>query len=201
VPQIRRRVFIVGIIKSINKEFHFPSPTHAPAVNKDFLIESKLRPYITVGEALQGLGEPSKKIDGYIPENSHVDVTPDGDRYRINGVPEGSYLAAQTHLPIEQRCNLTKKDTTKFRRLSSSEPSNTLRCGEIFFHPHDNRYLTPREYMRLHGYPDEYVLRGPIRGRSGQARFLDQHRQVANSVPPPVARVLGEALLEVISDT
>jgi DNA (cytosine-5)-methyltransferase 1 len=73
-----------------------------------------------------------------------------------------------------------------------------LRCGEIFFHPLEDRYLTPREYLRIHGYPNDYILKGPIRGRSGQAKFLDQHRQVANSVPPPVAKALAMALCEIL---
>lgn len=195
VPQLRQRVFIIGMLRT--NGFQFSPPTHSPAAKTTPLFA--LTPYVTVGQALQGLGEPYRQRDGYIPEDSHLDVTPDGDRYRISGVPEGSHLAAQTHLPKEQRCNLTRKDTTKFKRLSRQEPSNTLRCGEIFFHPSEDRYLTPREYMRLHGYPDEYVLRGPIRGRSGRVRFLDQHRQVANSVPPPVARVLAEAIARVLN--
>jgi DNA (cytosine-5)-methyltransferase 1 len=51
--------------------------------------------------------------------------------------------------------------------------------------------------MRLHGYPDEYVLCGPIRGRSGRVRWLDQHRQVANSVPP-VAKAIADAIIRII---
>jgi DNA (cytosine-5)-methyltransferase 1 len=193
VPQLRQRVFIVSTEKP--NGFQFPPPTHS-ASKKDLPL-FPLPPYITVGEALEGLGKPYKQ-NGYIPENSHLDVTPDGDRYRINGVPEGSHLAAQLHLPKEQRCNLTKKDTTKFKRLSRYLPSNTLRCGEIFFHPQENRYLTPREYMRIHGYPDDYILKGPIRGRSGRVRHLDQHRQVANSVPPPVARILAKEIIKTL---
>lgn len=107
---------------------------------------------------------------------------------------EGSFLAGELHLPASQRGKLTKKDTTKFRRLSFSEPSLTLRCGEIFFHPVEDRYLTPREYMRIHGYPDTYLLKGPVRGRSGRVRYLDQHRQVANSVPPPVAYAIAKEI-------
>jgi len=127
-------------------------------------------------------------------EDNHVDITPGRDRIRIHGVPEGSHLAAQLHLPAEQQCKLTKKDTTKFRGLSRDEPALTLRGGEIFYHPTEDRYLTPREYLRIHGYPDDYRLRGPIRGRSGTFRYLDQHRQVANSVPPPVAKCIAEAI-------
>ena len=123
-----------------------------------------------------------------------MDVTPAGDRRRIHGVPEGSHLARELHLPADQRGGLTKKDTTKFLRVNRKEPVNTLRCGEIFYHPTEDRYLKPRECMRIHGYPDNYLLKGPIRGRSGQVRDLDQHRQVANSVPPPVALVIADAI-------
>ena len=174
-----------------NIRFQFPLPTNSDPKKSGLLFS--LQPYKTVGEVIGDLGQPYK-LNGHIPEDSHLDVTPQGDRFRIQGVGEGSHLACEVHLPIEQRKNLTKKDTTKFKRLSRTQPSNTLRCGEIFFHPLEDRYLTPREYLRIHGYPNDYILRGPIRGRSGRVRFLDQHRQVANSVPPPVAKALATAI-------
>ncbi len=190
VPQIRQRVFIVATTNKM--PFEFPEPTHEDPKKQDYTL-FPLQTFQTVGEALIGLNNPIP-MEGYQPNDSHFDITPSGDRRRIHGVPEGSHLAKELHLPAEQRCNLTKKDTTKFRRLHRNELSNTLRGGEIFFHPTEDRYLTPREYMRLHGYPDTYLLKGPIRGRSGRVRHLDQHRQVANSVPPPVARVISEAI-------
>jgi len=73
-------------------------------------------------------------------------------------------------------------------------PTLTLRGGEAFYHPTADRYLTPREYLRIHGFPDDHILLGPIRGRSGNVRDLDQHRLVANAVPPPLAKALGEAI-------
>jgi len=193
VPQNRHRVFIVAT-KSPNG-FVFPEPTHGEARMGPSLF--KLEPYVTISEALDGLTKPLKKNDSK-GINNHVDITPNGDRMRIHGVPEGSYLAAQSHLPRAQIQGLTKKDTTKFLRLSRQRVSNTLRCGEIFFHPKEDRYLTPREYMRIHGYPDEYILCGPIRGRSGSVRDLDQHRQVANSVPPPVAKQIADKIRKVL---
>lgn len=130
--------------------------------------------------------------------DSHIDITPAGDRRRIHGVPSGDCLVRQHHLPQSQRGRLTSKDTTKFRRLAFDLPSITLRGGEIFFHPIEDRYLTPREYLRIQGFPDDYYLLGPIRGRSGQIRALDQHRQAANAVPPPVAYALAVALREAL---
>ncbi len=193
VAQKRLRVFIVATQKP--NGYQFPTPTHSAPEKTMSLFP--LPNFVTVGDVIGDLGKPLSK--GYIPEDSHVDITPAGDRFRIDGVPEGSHLAAQLHLPATQRGSLTKKDTTKFRRLSRSEVSNTLRCGEIFFHPQENRYLTPREYMRIHGYPDEYILRGPVRGRSGRVRYLDQHRQIANSVPPPVAKALALEIKKVLN--
>ena len=195
VPQRRERVFLVALQNQVfkNCSFEFPSPTHGETDNALF----PLLPYKTVGDAIGDLGSPMLK-NGHIPEDSHLDVTPDRDRFRMNGVPEGSWLAKELHLPIEQRCTLGKKDTTKYRRMHRNEAALTLRCGEIFYHPTENRYLTPREYMRLHGYPDSYKLKGVIRSRTGVAKNLDQHRQVANSVPPPIAFQLANLIRKTI---
>lgn len=195
VPQLRERVFIVATKKP--NGFQFPNPTHSKPSETASLFD--LLPYATVGEAIKGLDEPIKKTDtAIIPDDSHYDVTPRRDRERIHGVPEGKNLSSQTHLPKEQIGGLTKKDTTKFLRLDRNKPSNTLRGGEIFYHPTEDRYLTPREYMRIHGYPDSYVLRGPIRGRTGTVKDLDQHRQVGNSVPPPLAKAIATKVKEII---
>lgn len=194
VAQVRERVFIVAT--KAEGSFYFPSPTHGRLDAQISLFP--IKQYATVGQALIGLGSPSKDKENQ-PEDSHIDITPAGDRRRIHGVSEGSFLAKELHLPEDQRCRLTKKDTTKFRRLSFSEPSLTLRCGEIFFHPVEDRYLTPREYMRIHGYPDDYFLKGPVRSRSGKVSYLDQHRQVANSVPPPVAYVIAKQISEFLN--
>lgn len=197
VPQLRERVFIVATKKT--NGFQFPNPTHTkPSAAMD-LFSFNLPPYVTVGDVINDLGKPIAKTDtASIPDDSHYDVTPRRDRERIHGVPEGKNLSSQTHLPKEQIGGLTKKDTTKFLRLDRNKPSNTLRGGEIFYHPTEDRYLTPREYMRIHGYPDSYVLRGPIRGRTGTVKNLDQHRQVGNSVPPPLAKAIAMKVKETI---
>lgn len=199
VAQLRERLFVVATRDK--NGFRFPEKTHAPPDECYGLFTYK--PYVTVGDVISGLGKPEVKIKGqtvYSREDGHVDVTPGRDRERIANVPEGSHLAAQLHLGLDIRVNLQAKDTTKYLRLHRKRPSNTLRCGEIFYHPTENRYLTPREYMRIHGYPDVYRLKGPIRSRTGTVRNLDQHRQVANSVPPPLAKVLAESIIGYIDE-
>lgn len=190
VPQLRQRVFIVATRSSYH--FTFPEPTHAADQRMPLFA---MPGYRTVGDVIADLPQPATK-ESYSGTDSHVDITPAGDRFRIHGVPEGEHLASQHHLSMEQRRNLTKKDTTKFRRMKRSDPAITLRCGEVFFHPTEDRYLTVREYMRIHTYPDTYILKGAIRGRSGQVKNLDQYRQIANSVPPLLAELLGSAIME-----
>ncbi len=199
VPQLRERLFVIATRE--RNGFFFPERTHAPIEECNGLFSYE--PYIGVGEFLNGLSEPDPKIKGktvYDRADSHVDVTPPRDRERIAQVPEGSYLAAQTHLGEKLRCGLSPKDTTKYLRLHRKRPSNTLRCGEIFYHPTESRYLTPREYMRIHGYPDSYILKGPIRSKTGSVSNLDQHRQVANSVPPPLAKAMALQIKEFLNE-
>ena len=179
VPQKRKRAVIVCV------------PTgqdYAHAATRE-------GPPTTVGDVFSGLPEavpPGK--DPLVP--NHVDVTPDRDRYRISFVPEGQWLSKAEGAPPDAVQRLTRKDTTKFRRLDRRLPSLTLRCGEPLYHPVENRYLTPREAARLQGFPDRHVFVGPIRRRSGCVRDLDQHRQVANAFPPPLARAVARSVRE-----
>jgi len=193
VAQSRERVFLVAA--RTRRQFEYPEPTHGPSEQL-----FGLRPFTTVADAISGLRAPTARGGDKSVSDSHVDVTPERDRERISFVATGSCLA-KSDAPPSVKGRLTAKDTTKFLRLDPSRQSNTLRCGEIFYHPTEDRYLTPREYMRIHSYPDEYRLTGPIRGRSGQVRDLDQHRQVANSVPPLLAMAVGEAVMRVLDTT
>jgi DNA (cytosine-5)-methyltransferase 1 len=194
VPQKRQRLFIVGTLGK--NGFKFPNPTHSNKEKIGGLFQTP--PHEGISRYLFDLPEPVRKgSEASVP--NHIDVTPERDTHRISFVPEGGHLAAQRgSAPDDVVMRLSKKDTTKYRRLKFSDPSLTLRGGEIFFHPIENRYLTPREYLRIHTFPDNYKLAGPIRSRSGSAKNLDQHRQVANSVPPKLAEFIAKELIKVL---
>ena len=177
VPQLRKRAIIACVPKGT--AFAFPiGALDAPP---------------TVGDALKNLPAPALPGDAPSAPN-HIDATPDRDRERISYVPEGFWLSKSPNVPPDILRKLTRKDTTKYRRLDRQAPSLTLRCGEIPYHPLEDRYLTPREAARIQGFPDAYVFEGPIRRRTGAVRDLDQHRQAANAVPPPLARSVAKSL-------
>ncbi len=180
LPQRRQRAILVCVPRG--QHFWFPQGKG----------ESK-----TVGAALRGLPEPVRRGEKPALPN-HVDVTPDRDRERISYVPEGLWLSKCKDVPPQIMQRLTRKDTTKFRRLDRASLAPTLRCGEAPYHPIADRYITPREAARLQSFPDSHVFTGPIRGRSGSVRDLDQHRQVANAVPPLLARVVANQLSETL---
>ena len=181
VPQRRKRAMIACVPKGA--AFSFP------------IGNVNLPP--TVGDAIAGLPAPVPPGDSPGAPN-HIDVTPKRDRERISYVPEGFWLSKSPNVPPDILRKLTRKDTTKYRRLDRDAPSLTLRCGEIMYHPQEDRYLTPREAARIQGFPDTYVFEGPIRRRTGVVRDLDQHRQVANAVPPPLARSVAENLRDAL---
>jgi len=175
VPQCRKRAVIIAVPKG--RAFAFPVP--------EFPFRER-----TAGEVLDGLPKAVSPPEPPLAHN-HVDVTPERDRYRISFVPEGLWLSKAEGAPPGVVRRLTPKDSTKFRRLDRNRPSLTLRCGEALYHPTEDRYITPREAARIQGFPDTYVLEGPIRRRTGVVRTLDQHRQVANAVPPPLAQAVA----------
>ncbi len=177
VPQKRRRALIVCV--PFGQSFEFPKPT--------------IKSPVTVGHAFSGLPSAVRSNEEPLAPN-HVDVTPDRDRYRISFVSEGQWLSRMPDAPADAVRSLTRKDTTKFRRLHRNEPSLTLRCGEAPFHPIEDRYITPREAARIQGFPDRHILVGPIRRRTGNVRDLDQHRQIANAVPPPLAKAVAKSI-------
>lgn len=193
IPQRRERLFVVATLGK--NGFYFPNPTHSE--EQEDLTFFPLEPYEVIESYIEDLPKPNRKGEK-ISFPNHIDVTTVRDKERISYVPEGGHLANQHKAPPEIKMRLTKKDTTKFRRLSFSEPSLTLRGGEIFFHPEEDRYLTPREYLRIHTFPDNFELKGPIRSRSGRVKDLDQHRQVANSVPPKLAEILASELIRIL---
>ena len=119
VPQRRKRAFVVCMPRGQAYDFPVPLLTYTA----------------TVGEAIKDLPSPTPPQDQPAIPN-HVDVTPERDRQRISYVPEGAWLSrADVNAPADVVQRLTRKDTTKYRRVHRSQPSIALRCGEVPYHP------------------------------------------------------------------
>lgn len=194
VPQIRKRVFFVGL--KDGQAFEFPKATLSK------------QEYITCEDAIGDLPEldgiygdliqdyPCSPLTDYqalMRKNSkkiynHIGTIHDEKTIKmISLVPEGKNYKA---LP-EQYRNLYKYHEA-LTRYHSKKPSLTINTGHrSHFHYKYNRIPTVRESARLQSFPDDFIFYG---------NKTEQYKQVGNAVPPMLGKVVAEQLKKYLLD-
>lgn len=191
VPQIRKRVFFVGLLKELGT-FEFPNPTHTP--------ES----YITTEQAIGDL--PSREtefgveLDKYktkpkteyqktmrgkmsILHNHVASAHTELVKSIISQVPDGG-----NYKDLPQGIGGNRKFNEAWTRYSSKKPSRTIDTGHRnHFHYKYNRVPTVRENARLQSFPDSFIFVGTR---------TNQNKQVGNAVPPLLAYAVAKKLLQ-----
>lgn len=166
VPQLRRRVFVVGINKTLypSLAFNFP-PRPEPLVPA------------TVRETITSLPAPRFFSAGLVPSKiphhrNHWTMRPLSSKFGRR----------------EQRVRGSLHNAGRsFRKLRWNAPSPAVAYGhrEIHLHPSGKRRLSIFEAMLLQGFPRRYVLLG---------NMTQQVKQVSDAVPPPMARAVAHSL-------
>lgn len=205
-PQIRERVIIVGT--KLNKKFNYPEPTHYNPEDGINLLNSKLKPYLTLSETISDLpfinsndesfeyaSKPQNDFQKLMRKNAPKKLN-DHNSPQNNGglvkimelLPDGG---TPKDLPEELRpksgfgntyCRLwwNRPSTTITRNLGT--PSSS-RC----IHPKAPRPLTTREGARIQCFPDDYVFHGS-RG--------DRNLQIGNAVPTFLSLAIKDSIKE-----
>lgn len=179
VPQIRKRVFFVGLLNS-NDKFEFPKPI---LTSENFITckdaISDLPPlYDIVGDEIQEYyTEPTTKYQMLMRKNSdkvrnHLGTLHSEKTIKLIAmVPEGKNYKS---LPEEYSSQF--KYNEALTRYHSQKPSLTINTGHrTHFHYEYNRIPTVRENARLQSFPDDFIFYG---------NKSQQYRQVGNAVPP-----------------
>nr|WP_299071486.1 DNA cytosine methyltransferase [uncultured Allomuricauda sp.] len=131
---------------------------------------------------------------------------------RFKHIPQGGSLL---DVPVEhgQRVRngseLDKRPRFKMnnQRLNPEAISYCVTASfqSTFVHPYKNRNLTAREGARLQSFPDHFIFKGPrtlmskkllIRENREDEIGLSQYNQIGNSVPPILAKAIGDAILK-----
>ncbi len=166
VPQNRRRVFIIGVREDIKAKFHFP----------DSIVEGQN--YNTIRDTI---------INKSIPDNdpNHiVGKLTELNKVRLKFIPQGGSMK---DCPPNLRNHSDLKRA--MRRLDLDNVSYTIvhnNCDH-YYHPTEDRRITIREMARIQQYPDNHVFFGSK---------SEQSKQVGNSVPIGLGKVMAEAILK-----
>ena len=172
VPQNRQRLFFVGVSPGVALP-EVPLPTHVPP--GDANSDRSLPQTVSLVERLKdlpslGSGEGAERLqlsDGCVVLNSTAMQHSPEVVAKIKAIPQGGG-------PIS------------YRRLDS-DVARTLVAGHraLPVHPSEDRAITVREAARIQGFPDSYFFCGPR---------ASQPLQVANAVPPPLARAVAKEM-------
>jgi DNA (cytosine-5)-methyltransferase 1 len=175
VPQIRKRVLIVGLREG--GEFVFPQATHAEAPAQDLF--NTLEPHRTAWDALADV-EPDASED-LAPRGQWADLLP--------SIPEGhNYLWHTDRMGGMPLFGWRRRFWSFLLKLAKNQPSWTIQAqpGPAIGPFHwNNRRLSMRELCRLQTFPDDVVITGSR---------TEVQRQIGNAVPSLLAEVVGREI-------
>lgn len=180
VPQKRKRAIMVGTLPDFT--FSFPAETHGES----------LLPVKTLGQAFS-------EIAPFAPNNNLEDakITNKTTLAQIRYISEGCGVRKREdedrvlpdHLKLDVDWDNLKENRlrqTRLQRLSRDTPAFTVMTSRLtFYHPTEDRYLTPREAAKLQSFPDSFRFLG-----SKTSVF----RQIGNAVPVKLGVAIGKSL-------
>jgi DNA (cytosine-5)-methyltransferase 1 len=176
VPQLRRRMFIVGARDGT--EFRFPEPTHGPA---DELLPSKHLRHLTAWDALRAIRPLKSEREELRLRGKWADLLPT--------VPEGqNYLWHTERGGGEPLFGWRRRYWSFLLKLAKNAPSWTIQAqpgpatGPFHW---DNRRLSVQEMARLQTFPKGLKIAGS---------YADAQRQLGNAVPSLLAEILAREI-------
>ena len=195
VPQLRRRVFVVG--RRDGEAFRFPEPTHSGWSERDRKVDASKVPHVTAAEAFAGLPTDPDLVDEVV----------EGEYGRLAAtVPPGqNYLWHTSRYGGENRFEWRSRYWTFLLRLDPNRPSTTVQAqpGPYVgpFHwanvqaPNGEeraRRLRVAEMLRLMSFPDDFAMVG---------NRADAQRQLGNAVPVELGKAVLVALMQQLGYT
>ncbi|GAA3397541.1 DNA cytosine methyltransferase [Cryptosporangium minutisporangium] len=191
VPQLRRRVFVVG--RRDGGKFEFPEPTHSGWSERDRRIDPTKLPHVTAAEAFAELPHLASVSDDEIVDGQFGELAAE--------VPPGqNYLWHTERYGGRNVFKWRSRYWTFLLRLDPDRPSTTLQAqpgpwvGPFHWENVTTddgakraRRLRANEILRLMSFPDEFKIAGTR---------ADIQRQLGNAVPVELGKAVVRALME-----
>jgi len=146
----------------------FPEATHGSRKN-----DKNLLPYVSIAKAFSGLSSD-------LP-NTRIPINRKEKRELLKRIKPGSQWKNWRHRDLW------------------NDPSRclTAHCRDDWVHPREPRAASVRELAALQTFPNTYVFKGPFNAPNNSPNSF-QYRQVGNSVPVLMAKVIGTAMIDSI---
>lgn len=172
VPQNRERIYVVAFRDDIDsKNFQFPIPTDLSKQIKDIIEESPVSTKYYLSE---------KYIETLRRHRARHEEKGNGFGYEIRSLEDVAGTIVCGGMGHERNLIIDKRQT-------SLVPVTNIK-GEI--NKEGIRKMTPREWARLQGYPDTFLL--PVSDTQA-------YRQLGNSVSVPVIYAIAKQIKLIIT--
>jgi len=224
VPQIRKRLFVIGCLDPI--DFPFPVPTHAVTHGQRSMFDA-IRPTPTLWDAISDLpkinsgeGAPTMPYSASATNEYQLRLRQGSSDLRNHtamkhsarmverfaSMKSGQSVAdVAVHLrPFARNSNgkiSEKAYDQNNRRMHPDRPCHTVPAAFYanFVHPYAHRNFTPREGARIQSFPDRYVFCGKPTVVSQkllarEGRFEEKHLCQYNQIGNAVPPLLAEAV-------
>jgi DNA (cytosine-5)-methyltransferase 1 len=189
VPQLRRRVFVVG--RRDGEAFRFSEPTHSGWSERDRKVDATKIPHVTAAQAFAGL--PLSLAS----EDELVDC--EYGALAAEVPPGQNYLWHTSRYGGQDRFKWRSRYWTFLLRLDPDRPSSTVQAqpgpwvGPFHWEnirlddgTERARRLRVNEMLRLMSFPDEFKLIGTR---------ADAQRQLGNAVPVELGKAVVNSLM------
>ncbi len=216
VPQLRQRVFFIGIRNDLPfiPDKLFPSKTHND------------NSYVTLWDAISDLPQ----IDSGCGVEAQLYSTKPNNSYqklmRVKSKSIFNHIAMRHTNRLIQRFkqisygqsvkDVSAEHSQRKRGAANqisgkvfsqnnlrpypNKPSPTVAASfqSNFIHPYLNRNFTAREGARIQSFPDRYIFKGKRTTMSWE-KNLSQYQQIGNAVPPLMAKAIGKMVVNYFS--
>lgn len=226
VPQSRTRYFLIALRPGLCQENPFDLLRgRLPSFLRSLGLKVPVSSWCAISdlEVSRGGSRPSVESEGFM-ETKYVGPRTQYQKLMNGGVEGITNLRLARHAAeiaerfgeiielshAEGRLNTTLSEEVRqryglkkraLRVLDPDRPSPTITSmPDDLLHYREPRTLTVRENARLQGFPDWFDFKGKYTtGGHLRRKEVPRFTQVANAVPPLVAKAIGEMLREILS--